>query len=112
MMRVAFFDPGTLDKRVVLEAPVEISDGCGGLELSWSEVASIWASVQPIKPVVEQQAQQSTETLQHKVLIRFRTDVASGWRLRWNERLLDINSVYDPDERQRYLVCMTEEEGR
>lgn len=33
-------------------------------------------------------------------------------RFRRDQRVLDIMTVHDPDETQRYLVCRTREQGK
>lgn len=41
-------DPGRLNRRLVLEAPVETDDGAGGVTRGFAAVATLWASVVPI----------------------------------------------------------------
>ena len=41
-------NPGLLNRRLVLEAPVETADGAGGVARSFNEIATLWVSVTPI----------------------------------------------------------------
>jgi len=110
--RETFFDPGSLNHRMQLQSPVETSDGLGGVVISWASVVDVWANIAPYRNRSELLAQQQSETLTHKIVIRFRTDVASGWRFQLGLRNFQIITVHDPDERGRYLVCLAQEEGR
>ncbi len=111
-MLTTFLDAGQLNQRLVLEQPVETGDASGGVIVTWQEVTSLWASLEPAGAALRNLAQQSTETVTHRISIRHRTDVASSWRFRKGTRTFKIITVHDPDETGRYLICRTEEEGR
>jgi SPP1 family predicted phage head-tail adaptor len=57
-------------------------------------------------------AQQMEETAQHRIIIRYRDDVASGWRFVLKERELVIVTLVDPDQSRRFLSCLCEEAAR
>lgn len=38
-------DPGALDTRVALEEPVEVSDGGGGFDLTWTQRFTRWGAL-------------------------------------------------------------------
>ena len=112
MSKPPFFDPGALSQRVTIQSMVETADGCGGVTVSWPAVATVWAAIMPVRGSSKELAQQRTESMKHKVSLRYRDDVSSGWRISHDNRNFEILNVYDPDERKRYLVCLAEEEGR
>ena len=111
-MGQVFFDPGALNQRVQLQSLSEIPDGCGGLEKTWTNIASLWASVKSVVPTSAELAQQVTEETLLEVSIRYREDVTSGWRFLKDARSWRIMTVADPDQRGRYLVCRVTAEGR
>jgi SPP1 family predicted phage head-tail adaptor len=111
-MRSVFFDPGQMTARLDLEAPVETADGQGGAALSFVEVASLWARIEPVSEIREERAGAEIFTLTHRIWLRFRTDLRAGMRLRKASRLFVIGAWRDPDETGRYLVCLCEEDGR
>lgn len=111
-MLTTFIDAGLLKHRLVLEQIIETSDESGGLIVTWVEVATIWASIDSVHAAMRHLAQQSKETITHRIIVRFREDISSGWRFRKGNRLFKIITVRDPDETGRYLVCRAEEEGR
>ncbi len=112
MNRKIAFDPGALNHRFVLESLTETPNGLGEMNQSWQVVADVWGTLGPAKPTSNQLAQQRQEMLTHEIVLRFRPDIMSGWRLREGVRTFEIITVHDPDECSQYLVCMTREEGR
>jgi len=105
-------DPGAMSARLVLERPVELADGQGGVAVSFEAVGSLWARIEPLGENREERAGSDLVTLTHRVWLRFRADIAAGMRLRKGERVFVIRSLRDPDEGGRYLVCLCEEDGR
>ena len=92
-----FFDPGVLNHRIHLERPNETTDLFGGMTISWTHVAAVWAGLQPMAASFRQIAQQTSEEQTHSIVIRYREDVSSGWRINLNQRFFEIESVFDPD---------------
>ena len=56
-------------------------------------------------------ADQAIETVTHRITIRKRNDIRSGMRFVKGARVFEIETVHDPDETGRYLVCRVREEG-
>ena len=112
MSNQKFFDPGALNNRMLLQSSQSISDGCGGATVTWQDVTEIWVHLSALNGNRREVAQQNQLTVQHKISLRFRDDIQSGWRFVSGSRNFDVLTVYDPDERGRYLVCECEEEGQ
>lgn len=106
------FDPGHLRTRLVLQAMTPQSDGEGGHAEAWSDVAELWALVEPASVRDRFAAGRPLPDLTHRVTLRFRDDLRSGMRFAGRARRLSIRTVHDPDETGRFLICRTEEEGR
>ena len=105
-------DPGRLRLRLTLEHATATPDGAGGSTLAWSTVATVSAEVTPIRADERAVGEGLSDLTLHRVVIRKRSDVFGGDRLRLGERIFRIRSVADPDEDGRYLVLTCEEEGR
>jgi SPP1 family predicted phage head-tail adaptor len=108
-MPVLFIDPGQLTARLDLETPVETSDGQGGVTVTWTVLASLWARIEPVSMERQELASQNRATITHRILMRARTDLSPARRLRKGSRLFEILSFQDPDETGRYLVCLCAE---
>jgi SPP1 family predicted phage head-tail adaptor len=108
MKNAAFFDPGWLRHRVVIEAPAATADGAGGGTLSWATVATAWALIEPVSGTERIVAGRLTGVVTHVVTMRHRTDIAGGMRVLYRGRAHRVLAAYDPDERKRYLALKTE----
>lgn len=110
-MRTEFIDPGALRHEMALEAAMLVPDGTGGHTQEWQEVAIVFARIEPLAATSRFGADQTLETVTHRLTMRRRDGVASGMRLTRLGRVFDILTVHDPDETGRYLVCRVREEG-
>ena len=95
----------------MLEEYVTTPDALGGHTQSWVEVHSLFTRVEPLSAESVFGADQTLETATHRVTLRWRPGARSGMRFRRNPRGLDIITVHDPDDTQRYLVCRAREQG-
>lgn len=100
---------GAMRKRLVLQSRSESVDGGGGVAVSWSDIASVWAQVTPVSGAETVQAMHLTGTRRHRVRLRYRDDVDSERRFVFKGRVLNIRSVRDIDERGRWLDCVCDE---
>lgn len=110
-MKTGVFDAGLLNHELVLEAPAETPDGAGGFTTVWTEVATVWARLEPLDPAREIWAGRDAAEQTHRITLRFRDDLKQGMRLRKLMRLFPVLSIQDPDESGRYLTCRTREES-
>jgi len=111
-MKALFLDAGRLRSEVILQAAIPVEDGAGGHSEEWSEVARLFAAVEPLRAQSRFGAGQFLEAITHKVTLRYRPDLRSGMRFLRAGRALEIVTVQDPDETGRYLTCLVREEGR
>lgn len=111
-MNGSFIDPGALRSELSLQQATLTADGLGGHAESWSEIATLFARVEPVSAGTRFGADQTVETVTHRITVRFRADLASGMRLAHGGRIFEVVSVHDPDETGRYLVCRAREKGR
>lgn len=111
-MRLETIDPGALRTELSLQVATTTGDGMGGHSVAWDEVATVFARLQPVEARAVFGADQTRETVTHRVTLRARADIASGMRFVLGAREFEILTVHDPDESGRYLVCRTREKGR
>jgi SPP1 family predicted phage head-tail adaptor len=110
-MRAEFIDPGAFRHELMLEEATRASDGAGGHTISWTEVGTLFARIEPLSATGRFGADQTLENVTHRITMRCRSDVVSGMRLRRLGRAFEVITVHDPDETGRYLVCRVREEG-
>ncbi len=108
---VAMIDPGELNRRLVLEAPVETPDGAGGVTRSYAEVTTLWAvagrgaAVRPSGAAATIVAAATGATVTHRIPIA-RVDSP---RLRDGTRIFRIVALRDQDGTGRFTEIAAEE---
>ena len=102
-------NPGSLNRRLTLEAPVESADGAGGVVRSFDAVATLWAEVTPISAARAIEAERSGARITHRIGIRFSGEITTRHRFRDGERVFRIVSLRDRDGRRRFLAIEAEE---
>jgi SPP1 family predicted phage head-tail adaptor len=99
--------PGELNRRLVLEAPVESADGVGGVTRSYPATMTLWASVEPVSARGAVVADAPGATVTHRIVIRRRAAVTT------RHRFIDGSVVYRivtlrEDATRRFLVIGAE----
>lgn len=112
MNNMLFIDAGQLRSELALEAMRPMADGMGGYAETWTEIASVWGRIEPVSTAQRDFGIRPRPEITHRILLRFRDDIAVDKRLRKGGRVFALRSVHDPDESGRYLVCLAVEEGR
>jgi len=74
--------PGELNRRLLLEAPVESDDGAGGVTRAFATVTTLWAQVLPQAMRADVGADSLGGALRYRIVIRRRSDVTTQHRLR------------------------------
>lgn len=100
---------GALRHRVTLEQVTQTPDGGGGSTETWTAVASLWASIDPISGSESLIAERVAGAITHTIHIRHRSGVTPAMRFRLGTRIFEITAVIDPDERRRHLKCLCHE---
>lgn len=104
-------EPGRLKRRLVLEKAGGAADGAGGLARDWTATATLWAEMRLLKAEERPVGEGLAEMRLHKIVVRWRGDVATGDRFRLGERIFLVLATSDPDGDRRFLACLAEEEG-
>jgi SPP1 family predicted phage head-tail adaptor len=102
-------NPGSLNRRLTLEAPVEGADGAGGVVRSFETVATLWADVTPLAAARAIEAERAGARITHRIGMRFADDITTRHRFRDGERVFRIVSLRDRDGRKRFLAIEAEE---
>lgn len=80
--------PGDLNRRLVLEAPLETDDGEGGVTRLYDVVTTLWAQVVPLPARADVAADSLGASLRYRIVIRARSDITT------RHRFLDGTNVY------------------
>jgi len=82
--------PGDLNRRLTLEAPVEVDDGAGGVTRTYSAVTTLWAQVTPRRGGLDVAADNLGSTLRYRITIRMRSGITARHQFRDGGRLYRI----------------------
>ena len=100
--------PGELNRRLMLEAPVESADGAGGVTRSYPTRMALWAKVEPVSVRGVVVADAAGATITHRITVRRRSAITT------RHRFVDGDTVYrivtiGHDATRRFLVIGAEE---
>jgi SPP1 family predicted phage head-tail adaptor len=100
-----------LTERVTIQQRLMSDDGFGGKTISWSDVITVFAQVEPIYSVAFSErvvGEQISAIGGYRVMLRYRADISASMRLVWKGRLLLIHSLHESDQ---VLSLLTYEEN-
>jgi SPP1 family predicted phage head-tail adaptor len=104
--------PDGLRHRIEIQAEAATGDGGGGQTDPWAApvvVATVWASIEPLRGDERLRAMRLEDVATHKITIRYRPGITARMRVKFGTRLLNIRAVIDPQEQRRVLELMCEE---
>lgn len=99
---------GELNRRLVLEQPVETPDGAGGVARSFAAVTTLWGKLEPVSARRAVEADAPGATVTHRITLRTRADITTRHRLREGTTAYRIVSLRE-DSTRRFLVIGAEQ---
>lgn len=102
-------DPGQMNRRIALRSVQSTPDGGGGYDETVTDSPEIWAHVEPLQGNEQLQAMQTGMQRPHRFTIRYREGITGTTRIVYADRVFDVKSVIDPDERHETLEIMADE---
>jgi len=100
---------GKLRHYVDLQSSSDVPNELGEIEKTWSTIASVFASIEPLSGRELLQYQQFNAEMSHRIVIRYNSSVNSKCRVKFGYRIFDINMVKNPDERNIFLELICKE---
>ena len=90
---------GKLNKRVSLQRPARVQDPqTGAMTDGWLEVRKQWASIEPLSANAFIAAQAVQSKVSVRIVLRYRDDIASAWRVVHKGRVYNIEGVLPDDK--------------
>ncbi|MEQ1887567.1 MAG: phage head closure protein [Alphaproteobacteria bacterium] len=96
-------------RKIILQRRLETADAGGGAALSWIDIAELWARITPLPGSETVHAMQMQATQTYLIRMRYRGDITPADRLALQQRILNIRSVKNVNERSQWLECRCEE---
>jgi len=101
---------GDMKHRITFQKPIKTPDGYKGHTVSWQDVVTVWASVEPLTGREYFYAHQIKAEVTHGVKTRYRDDITVKMRIKHRDRVLGIESIIDLQERREVLEILCKEE--
>lgn len=103
-----------LTHQFVLEGPVDLPDGGGGMSRSWSTLGTLWGALDSRSAGERVAGGREIATLTHRITIRSAPmgspqRPTEAQRLRRGDRIFAIRGVAEADEGPGYLELFVEE---
>lgn len=102
---------GALRARVTIQRENPVATGGGGYVPGWSNVADVWAQLEPVSGREILQGARLEGRVTHRAVMRYRADVTAGMRLVFGARLFRIQAALDLGARNRFTQLLIEEGG-
>jgi SPP1 family predicted phage head-tail adaptor len=101
---------GALRNRIDIQAITRTADGMGGFTKTYVTIASsVAAAIWPISGKESIQAGQSKMTITHRIRMRYRNNMKSSYRIKFENRYFDIESIININERNETLELLCRE---
>lgn len=98
---------GRLRRLMTLQTSTKAVAVGGKRTITWSDVAELWIGIKPLSGNELQSARATDAKVTHELTARYRSGVRPEHRLKFGQRIFNIKSVLDVDERNRTmkLIC-------
>lgn len=101
-------DPGKLRERVTVQVPSGNVNALGETVLSWSDSATVWASVEGVSSREALATGQQDTTITHRVRLRYVPGLTQQNRFSWRSRTLNIVSLLEYGNRSEHVAICEE----
>lgn len=102
---------GELRHRIMIQekqTPVAQND-YGEEVITWSEVAEVWAAIEPLRGREFLEAQRAGAEVTTRIRVRHRDGIRPEMRVVWGDHVYDIEAVIHVEERRREIHLMCKE---
>jgi SPP1 family predicted phage head-tail adaptor len=107
--RAATLDLGAMRHRVHVEMPVETLGNYGDVEQTWEVDRACWASIEPLRGREFLEAAQVKADVTHRIRMRWYDGLTPNHRIRFGQRIFNIESVVDVLSGRQMLEVMATE---
>lgn len=99
-------EAGRLRHRVTIQSQAQTQDAqTGELTVTWTDVATVWAAVEPVSVREFIASQEPNAKITARVVIRYRDGIDASMRLIHRGRIFNIHGVLeDMDSGREYLT--------
>ncbi len=105
---------GQLSRRLRIQSRSTVQDSFGQPQLIWTDLATVWADIQPLTGRELESAQRMASEVTHQITVRFQpifsdTRVVAGYRALYRGRIFNIQACMNEDERNAVVTLLASE---
>lgn len=105
------FPVGSMRERVTFQREVRTEDGAGGSASTWSDIATVFASVDAASGQEGLASQQLQASVTYRLRARYRADITAAERIDWQGKRLNIRSITQDNRKEFMQIIADEGEG-
>jgi len=105
-MKCCDITTGMLRHKITIEQFATVADGGGGSTITWTATAAntnIWSKVRPASGNERFHAMRTEADTTHVIITRWKTGITPAMRVNFNGRLMQIKSVINVEERDKWM---------
>jgi SPP1 family predicted phage head-tail adaptor len=103
---------GTLNRRIIIQAPSTVQDASGQPTDAWTNLLTTWANLRAVTGKEVYASSGFVSELTHVVTIRYPSvTVNSTMRVLYDSRIFQIQAVIDPNEDRKQIDLLCKEEN-
>ena len=103
-------DSGKLRHKVEVQLSLDMRDEFGAISAqTWETFCYMWASIEPLAGREYFAAAQIQSEISHKITMRYKSGIKPHYRILWNSRVFDIQSIINIREENRELILYCSE---
>lgn len=102
-------NPAQFSKRITLQVLEGVEDDLGQIVEEWTDYRTVWTMIKTLqgREYIEASATQSENTM--RFVIRYTPNIDSHMRIIYKNRIFEIDSVINDDEKNKTLTIIAKE---
>jgi SPP1 family predicted phage head-tail adaptor len=100
---------GELRHKICIEEKVIRRDSFGAEVVTWSPLLYGWAKIEPLTGREYFASRQTQTSTSHKMTMRYQAGIKSYHRISWDDRVFDIDTILNEEERNVELIIYATE---
>lgn len=98
-----------LNKRITIQTKTITSDGFGSHNEVWTNLAIVWAEINPISNKNVFEANKIDDKTTHIITIRYYASLTTKDRIKYGDRIFNIIGIINPLENNKIMQIKVEE---
>jgi len=100
---------GKLRNKITIQKPIETTNDEGEIIQTWEEFATVWAEINPLIGREYWASKQTTSEVTGKIRIRYIAGITPKMRVKFGERIFNIEGLINPDEKNIEIILFVNE---